>query len=201
MQHTTLYVSLTLLCTTTTWNFQVLWRKCRMSSRSLFFSWQAATHFHLTLVAASISHFLTAVTKFSCCSSNKKNVSFVFLSLALDLCCPFSRLASLACRLLSLFLCLSLAPYSKLWTWRWIYCKLNTFKITQTQKQLPLSVFVFIDSLAFSALLDAGGYAISRQINSSCIWVAIPVDWVILHWEACGADGRVVARTGVRSRD
>ena len=34
-------------------------------------------------------------------------------SLALDLCRPFSRWASLACRLLSLFLCLSLALYSK----------------------------------------------------------------------------------------
>ena len=28
------------------------------------------------------------------------------------------------------------------------------------------------------------------KITSSCIWVAIPVDWVILHWYACGADGR-----------
>ena len=36
------------------------------------------------------------------------------------------------------------------------------------------------------------------KITSSCIWVAIPVDWVILHWYACGADGRSV---GVRSRD
>ena len=35
------------------------------------------------------------------------------ISLALDLCRPFSRWASLACRLLSLFLCLSLALYSK----------------------------------------------------------------------------------------
>ena len=34
-------------------------------------------HFHLAL-AASISHFVTAATKFSCCPSNKKNVSFVF---------------------------------------------------------------------------------------------------------------------------
>ena len=24
----------------------------------------------------------------------------------------------------------------------------------------------------------------------SCIWVAIPVDWVILHWFTCGADGQ-----------
>ena len=37
-----------------------------------------AAHFHLALVAASISHFVTAATKFSCCSSNKKYVSFVF---------------------------------------------------------------------------------------------------------------------------
>ena len=55
-------------------------------------------HFHLAL-AASISHFVTAATKFSCFSSNKRNASFVF--------CFF------ACRLLSLFLCLSLALYSK----------------------------------------------------------------------------------------
>ena len=32
------------------------------------------------------------------------------------------------------------------------------------------------------------------KMTSSCIWVAIPVDWVILHWYACGADGRLVAR-------
>ena len=65
------------------------------------------------LVAASISYFLTATTKLSCCSSNKKNVSFSCLSLSLDLCCPFSGWASLACRLLSLFLCLSLPLFSK----------------------------------------------------------------------------------------
>ena len=55
-----------------------------------------------------------AATKFSCCSS-KKNVSFFLAlwSLALDLCRPFYRWASLACRRLSLFLCLSLALYFK----------------------------------------------------------------------------------------
>ena len=36
------------------------------------------------------------------------------------------------------------------------------------------------------------------KITSICIWVAIPVDRVILHWYACGADGRSV---GARSRD
>ena len=33
------------------------------------------------------------------------------------------------------------------------------------KKQFPLSGFVFIDSLAASALQEAGGYAISRQNN------------------------------------
>ena len=40
-----------------------------MCSRSLFFT---AADFDLALVAASNSHFVTAATKFSCCSSNKK---------------------------------------------------------------------------------------------------------------------------------
>ena len=31
----------------------------------------------------------------------------------------------------------------------------------------------------------------------SRIWVAIPVDWVILHWYACSADGRSLARCTV----
>ena len=46
-------------------------------------------NFHLALVAASISRFVTAATKFFCCSSNKK-MSLLFVSLALDLCRPFS---------------------------------------------------------------------------------------------------------------
>ena len=75
VQHTILYISLLLFCTTATWNFQKLLSytfyglKCRTLSRSLFFT---AAHFHLALVAASMSHFLTTATKLSCCSSNKK---------------------------------------------------------------------------------------------------------------------------------
>ena len=42
-----------------------------------------------------------------------KKCHLCFLSLALDLCRPFSGWVSLACRLLSLFLCLFLALYSK----------------------------------------------------------------------------------------
>ena len=33
------------------------------------------------------------------------------------------------------------------------------------------------------------------KITSRCIWVAIPVDRVILHWNACGADGRSGGRS------
>ena len=37
------------------------------------------------------------------------------------------------------------------------------------------------------------------KITSSCIWVAVPVDWVILDWYACGADGRSRGRAIGRS--
>ena len=106
-----LYIYLPLFCTTTTWNFQKLFYGGNVVRVLVHFFFTAA-HFHLALVAASISHFVTAATKFSCCSSNKKCL-LCFLSLALGLFRPFSRWASLACRLLSLFLCLSLSLYSK----------------------------------------------------------------------------------------
>ena len=115
VQHTFLYISLPLFCTTTTWNFQKLLSYTFYGGnvvRVLVHFFFTAAHFHLALVAASISHFVTAATKFSCCSSNKKCL-LCFLSLALDLCRPFSRWVSLACRVLSLFLGLSLALYSK----------------------------------------------------------------------------------------
>ena len=105
-------------------------------------------HFLLALVAASISHFVTAPTKFSCCSSNKKCL-LCFLSLALDLLAllPFFSLSFSG---LSLFLCLSLALYSK--------CVDMTINLSliRIQKQFPLFGFVFIDSLVASALQTRG---------------------------------------------
>ena len=79
--------------------------------RSLFFT---AAHFHLALVAASISHFVTAATKFSCRSSNKKNVSFVFISRSKSL-SPFFSLtfAGLPPTFFSVFLLLFIP---NLWT-------------------------------------------------------------------------------------
>ena len=122
-----------------------------MEEMSYVFLFTAA-HFRLALVTPSIPYLLTATTKFSCCSSNKKKAPLDFLSLALDLSRPFSRWVSLACRLLSLFLCLCLALISKLVDMTInLSLKLQT---TQKQKQFLLSVFVFIDSLAVSALQD-----------------------------------------------
>ena len=57
------------------------------------------------------------------------------------------------------------------------------------QKQFPLSVFVFIDSLVVTRV----AMRFPAKITSSCIWVAIPVDWVILHQYGCGADGQSLA--------
>ena len=113
MQHTFLYISLPLFCTTLTWNFQKLLSYAFNGGNVIrvlvhFFS---AAHFHLAFDWWPLA-FLTAATKFSCCCFNKKT-PLLFLSLALDLCRPFSRWAPLACRLRSLFLYFSLALYSK----------------------------------------------------------------------------------------
>ena len=189
MQHTLLYISLPLFCTTTTWHFQKL----------------PSYTFHVGTFVRVLVHFFHC-RSFSLCIGGplayrsyelfmlffqpRKICLLCFLSLALDLCRSFSRWASVACRLLSLFLCLSLALYFK-----FVDMTINLGLIlwtTRIQKQLPLSVFVFIDSVVFSALQDAVDYAISCQITSSCIWVAIPADWVILHWYAGGADGRAL---------
>ena len=68
---------------------QFLQRKCRTCSRSLFFT---ASDFHLALVAANISHFFTAATKFLCCSSNKKMSPLFFISRSRSL-SPFFSLS------------------------------------------------------------------------------------------------------------
>ena len=81
-------------------------------------------------------------------SSSTKNCLLCFSSLSLALCRAFYRLASMACRLLSLFLCLSLSLYSKLFD---MTINLSLIlKITRIRKPFLLSVLIFIDSL-FSA--------------------------------------------------
>ena len=168
-----MYISLPLFCTTTTWSFQKL-----LSSRSLF---STAAHFHLTLLlAASISHFVTATTKF----------------FSKNLCRSFSRWPSLACRPLSLLLCLSPALYSKFVDMT-IYLSL-ILSTTRIQKKFPLSVFVFIDSFVVSALQDAGGYAISRQNNLE-LHLGCHTCWLSYFTLVCLWCGRTVSRAGGRS--
>ena len=164
-----------------TWNFLVTRFMEEMSYLFLF-----AIFFSLppifTLVAASISQFLTAATIFSCCSSNKKRLHS-FLSLAVAVCRSFYRWASLTCYLFSLFLCLSLSLNSK-----FVDMKINLSLIlytTRIQRQFPLFAFVFIDSLVVKTRV---AMRFPAKITSSCIYF-------ILHWYACGADGRLVGRT------
>ena len=86
-------------------------------------------------------------------SFSKKIVPLFFISVSLALCRAFYRLASMACRLLSLFLCLSLSLYSKL-----LDMTINLsliLKITRIQKPFLLSVLIVIDSL-FSASQRCG---------------------------------------------
>ena len=134
--------------------------------------------------AACLSHFVTAATKFFCCSFNKKKMPPLFFFLRPRSLSPFfSRWASLACPLLPFF----------------------PVFLCRTQKQFPLSVFVFIDSLTVSALQDAGGYVISRQNNLElhlgchtcwlnyftlvCLWCGrtaggqCPVTWLPNFWD------------------
>ena len=99
VQYTFLYISLPLFCTTTTWNFPKLLNYIvtllmeEMSYVFLFTFFFTAAHFHPALVAASISHSVTAATKFSCCSSNKKNVFFRFFISRSRSLSPFSSLS------------------------------------------------------------------------------------------------------------
>ena len=95
VQHTFLYISLPLFCTNTTWNFQKLLSYTFYGGnvvRVLVHFFFTAAHFHLALVAASISHFVTAATKFSCCSSNKKMSPLFFISRSKSL-SPFFSLS------------------------------------------------------------------------------------------------------------
>ena len=94
------------------------------------------------LVAASISHFLTAASKFHVVHPTK-SVFFVFFSLALAL---FLVELHWPVAPLFLFLCLSLSLYSKFVDMT-INLSLILKKKARIQKHFPLSVFVFIDSL------------------------------------------------------
>ena len=153
-----LIISLLLFCPTTMWNFQKLLSYIFMEEMLYVFLF---TFFSLPLIFTlhwwPLAFLILSppLQNFHVVLPTKKCL-LCFLSLALDLCRPFSRWASLACRLLSLFLCLSLALYSKFVDMT-INLSLMLQLATRIQKQFPLSVFVVFDSLVVSALQDGGG--------------------------------------------
>ena len=121
MQHTFLYIScrcFARLQRKTSRNFLVTFgypfyegNLVRVLVRFLF-----SLPFIFTLVAASISNFLTAATKFSCCSSNKKCLLGFFISRSSSLSLFFSlSFAGLSptCLIFSVFLFLYVP---NLWT-------------------------------------------------------------------------------------
>ena len=169
---------------------------CKQGLSYTFFSFTfffTAAHFHLAFLILSppLQNFHLVLPTEKCL--------LCFLSLALNLCRPFSRWASLDCRLLSLFLCVSLALYSK-----FVDMTINVSLIllkTRIQRQFPLSIFHFIDSLVVSALQDAGGYAISRQ-NYLELHLGCNTCWLSDFTLVCLWCGRTVGRkVGVRSRE
>ena len=149
MQHTFLYIFLPLFCTTTTWNFQKVFSSTFYGGNERvpvhFFSLPLIFTLHWWPLAFLI--LSPPLQNFHAVLPTKKCM-FCFLSLALNPCRPFSCWASLACRSLSLFLCLSLALYSKFVNMT-IYLSL-ILQTIRIEKQFPLSVFVFIDSFVVS---------------------------------------------------
>ena len=146
-----------------------------------------------TVVAASISHFLTAATKFSCCSSTKKYLNCI-LSLTLALCRSFTRWGSLACHLLSLFLCISISLYSKFVDMK-TNLKLNTLDNTDTE---TFSAFRFRLYWLFSCLcFTRRGWPCNSRHNNLKLHLGCHTCWLSYFISVCLWCGR----TGVRSSD
>ena len=166
-----------------------------MFSCSLFFSLPLIFTLHWWPLSFLI--LLPPLKNFHVVLSTKKCL-LCFLSLAPDLCRPFYRWASLACRLLSLSLGLSLALHSNFVDMT-INLSLILYK-TRIQRQFPLSVFVFIDSLVVSASQDASSYVTSR--NDLELHLGCHTCWLSCFTLVCLWCRRTVGRAvDVRSRD
>ena len=141
-------------------SYTFFWRKCR-TCRSF-------TFFHCRSFSPCISHVVTAATKFSCCSFNKKSLlCFFFISRSKSL-SPFLSLSFVGLPpTFSFSLSFSCSTFQ--------ICghdyqsKLNTLDNKDTET-IPL--FVFIYSLVVTRV--AMGFP--AKITSSCIWVATLVD-------------------------
>ena len=158
----------------------VFWRKCRTSVSFTFFF--TAAYFHLDCCPLAFLILSPQLQSFHVVLPTKK-----------WLLCFFSGWASLAYRLFSLCLCLSLALYSK-----FVDMKINLLslilKTPRTQKQSPLSVFVFIDCLVVSVLQDAGGYTMPAKVTSSLRLGCHTCSWLSYFTLVCLWCRRTVAR-------
>ena len=124
----------------------------------------------------------------SCSLSRCSSEQFRLLSLAL--CRSLSRWAWFACRLLSRFLCLSLSLYSKLEDMINKMSRIAELHGAQPIRKISFSSeLISLKFLVVYASRNAGGLLFSRQ--KLCTH-RLPE---ILHWFACGADGRSVARS------
>ena len=98
--HFLFHISLPLLLQCETSELNILWRKCRMCSQKTFAACVPVRLFFFHRYIISLFFF-------------QRYSSPLFFSLVVALCRSFSRWASLACRLLSRFLCHSLSLHSK----------------------------------------------------------------------------------------
>ena len=158
-----------------------------------------STFFFITRWPQAFSIFSPPLQNFHVVLSAKKCLP-CFLSLLLALCRSFFSLI-----FAGLSPTFSFSPPFSFSISKFVDITINISLILETtriQKQFPLSVFVFIDSLVASASQDAGGYAISRQINLE-LHLGCHTCWLsyfTLVWLWCGrtvggrADGQVITK-------
>ena len=139
-------------------------------------------------MAASISHFVTAAAKFSCCSSNKKMSPLLFISRSKSLSPFFSLTFAGLLRWPFSFSLSFLCSIFQICGHDNLSNKFNTY--TET---ISAFLFVFIDSFVVSALQDAGGYAISPQSNLE-LYLGYHTCWLSYFTLVCLWCGRTVSR-------
>ena len=135
--------------------------------------------FQSTSYVCSFTYFFHCLSFLPCIGGPYKIFMFVFQQKKVSLVFFISRSRSLApffwlsfAGLPPLFLCLSLALYSKSVDMT-IYLSL-ILQTTRMQKQFPLSsLLTLLLSLLYKTLV---AMRFPAKITSSCIWVAIPVD-------------------------
>ena len=133
----------------------------------------AAAYFHLS----GLKHFLFSHRHYKIFMLFfQQSLSPLFLSLVLALCRSFSRWASLACSLLSHFLCLLLSLYSK-----FVDMTINlslTLKTTRIQKQFPVirfRIYWLFNCLSFTRrgwLWDFPPKKLELQLGCHTFWLS-----------------------------